>query len=932
MVDKWQPGRLYFPGDLVRPVGSGDIDNTGLENLDFQQGDTGWTFSSNTTGADEISENGNAFVGTWSALVQDNGTGSPKTMINAGRQAVKPGEPVKITIYVKCLQVPDDTSCRAVIHWFNGAGQELAPSYSFTAPTGFLRGTQAQGVWVGLTVIGTAPAEAVEFAPGAEFYWFPDGQWAIGKVVVDAATQEAPNPLIFRATQAAAGYSGNSEPAWPDTVGQTVADNEVTWTAVANNFIVWEARRILVTGSVQPSWPVGVPGASVPDGSINWMLDPRRVTDENLPQSPIVMLGASKIFAADGDIIRFSATVNPLDWTTREDAGFLPVGLQQYGSNPVTAIGLYRGNLAAFNTEGCQIWQIDPDPAAMTLLDAIPVPCRWPKTVQPVGDDLALLSNVGIRSLALVGASVNLQGGHFGQQVDPLVRELLSELVDAGLEPRSLYWPAHGQYWCIFGSEALVLTINGPGKDKRSWSRYTFPGPIDHWTILGNDLYLRSGDLVWRMSDDAIYDDERPDTTTTVFAVDVELGLVGAGLEVGWEDSGSRAFGSTTPAPPHVVAGFLLEGLYVDPDTFSDPVFVARFAPGGDGEETIRNETIAAYAQRGATLIVEHPGGELELELSAATTPYGAGTDHLLAWDVDDPWPEADVGELRGVRLVDAATGEPELHSKMAVYAGRPYAPGPQELIGYEALSSAGSLMPAIFNGSVYQIGRLAFVKFAGWGTTNFFEIRCDDEATFNYLAGLIARGGYLRIEAPTGNTAEDGWIVYPFENATFGTPSTPPFQSDPPGYQSIYFPMGEDADGLTGGWTSTDITNETLLRVEWYVMSAEPALVGEDIVGVIQWPHLDLGEFGTDKELIAFDLVMRGRAAITIGWDETQQDYDPSGPWTEPYVVDGDTLPKDKIPLEVTGPSLALRLEFEPGQSWEWTAANLYVNDTRKR
>ena len=61
----------------------------------------------------------------------------------------------------------------------------------------------------------------------------------------------------------------------------------------------------------------------------------------------------------------YCATTNPLDWTSEADAGFLPIGLQSYGTNPFLAAGLYRSNLVFFNSQGLQMWQVDEDPANM---------------------------------------------------------------------------------------------------------------------------------------------------------------------------------------------------------------------------------------------------------------------------------------------------------------------------------------------------------------------------------------------------------------------------------------------------------------------------------------------------------------------------------------------------------------------------------------
>src|SRR5690606_11694723 len=125
------------------------------------------------------------------------------------------------------------------------------------------------------------------------------------------------------------------------------------------------------------------------------------------------------------------------------------------------------------------------------------------KSVQPVSNDLVFLTEQGIRNIGIAGASTNLQAGDFGKQVDPLAKAL----IESDVIPRGLYVPSLGQYWIIFGDEALVLTMNG-GKDDMSWSRYTFPEAITDWTVLGDDLYLRTeNNKVWRVSADALQDD-----------------------------------------------------------------------------------------------------------------------------------------------------------------------------------------------------------------------------------------------------------------------------------------------------------------------------------------------------------------------------------------------------------------------------------------
>jgi hypothetical protein len=216
-----------------------------------------------------------------------------------------------------------------------------------------------------------------------------------------------------------------------------------------------------------------------------------------------VAIASSKIFAGDDDIIGFSATVNPLDWSTLEDAGYLPFGLQNYGANPVRNLALYRANLVAFNAQGAQLWQVDEDPANMALLDAVPAASIFPRTGMPVMNDLIFLNPVGVRNFGIAGASTNLQAGGVGEPIDSLV---LAEIRAGTYVPHAIFVPAYGQYWLFFGPQAFVLTITGATKMR--WSRYVFPEAITDATLLGQDLYLRTAThKVWKV-DEAELDDD----------------------------------------------------------------------------------------------------------------------------------------------------------------------------------------------------------------------------------------------------------------------------------------------------------------------------------------------------------------------------------------------------------------------------------------
>jgi hypothetical protein len=101
----------------------------------------------------------------------------------------------------------------------------------------------------------------------------------------------------------------------------------------------------------------------------------------------------------------------------------------------------------------------------------------------------------------------------------------------------------------------------------------------------------------------------------------------------------------------------------------------------------------------------------------------------------------------------------------------------------------------------------------------------------------------------------------------------------------------------------------------------------GDEIIGLIQWPHLDLGSFGVEKQFIGFDLVATAPLGVNVSIGYDQRDLTRR---TADYLMEADSLPGKLVPIPVTAPSFDMRLTFEPGQRWEWNAACLYIQDRR--
>ena len=539
-IPKWTPGTAFILGDLVVPASNSIVLQEQPYNNSFEDGLTQW----NVTGVDctdaqaqanTVATSSESYDGTQSAtvmpfagngsLVTDNGNQVAAVYLtNTLLVPVNPGQVINFQMRARHEFVSDTSAVEAycalaAIAWYDASNVFINYSYALNVSAGS-NGLIGVGIfcqfvdsnWVILSGTGTAPTNA---AYAAAVCGMTTTQYAEQGVFIDYYTwdythQGYPTGLAFVCVQA--GTSGTVEPTWPVVAGNTVYDPNtagVEWEAEYASQITWTASSILTSGATQPTWPTTI-GASILDNDIEWTATDGRITDPNCPQSTVVTIASAKVYAADNDIIRFSATANAQDWTSSQDAGFIPFGLQAYGSEPCAGLGLYRSNLVAFNSLGYQMWQVDPDPTNIAILDAEPVGCDYPKSIIPVNNDLCFVSPVGIRNIGTAGASGNLQAGQFGKQVDPLVRALIKYANLNGYEIRGLFSPGTGQYWLIFGPTVIVLTING--NNTMSWSRYVFPAYIDSWTVQTGVLYLRAGDLVWELSADAYNDDVQQTT------------------------------------------------------------------------------------------------------------------------------------------------------------------------------------------------------------------------------------------------------------------------------------------------------------------------------------------------------------------------------------------------------------------------------------
>lgn len=470
----WQPGTLYQPGDIVVPITAPAPGATAVVNGDFSAGASGWTF---TGGAAYVSD-GHGFGGGVGCVRLPGNVANGQALNNTQLVIPVGGQITASCMIEQGASISGATRGWVEVQWYAADNTPIG-----TPDKGNEVEDGSSGAWKKSTVTATCPAGAAYCRAGIALWSVADHNHPIwgDALQVQGTFAGLPIGLAYRAVQSESGFSAASEPAWPPILGQQVIDNEVTWEAISATRVEWTAEPLYVSGTVEPDWPTGT-GEYVQDGTVLFRAVSRRVEDPNCPNTKIVAIAASKVFCADDDIVRYSATVSPLDWSSSDDAGYLPTGLQNYGSNPVAAMGLYRGNLIPFNAEAFQLWQVDEDPASMALLDALPMGSTQHHAMAAVSNDLFFLASQGVRTVGIAASSTNFQAGDVGMPIDPLVQDATRKAAQADATPMAAYVPSMGQYWLMFPRAEKVVppmppTITGSAPDGAqgvAWPGYAY--------------------------------------------------------------------------------------------------------------------------------------------------------------------------------------------------------------------------------------------------------------------------------------------------------------------------------------------------------------------------------------------------------------------------------------------------------------------------
>jgi len=264
-------------------------------------------------------------------------------------------------------------------------------------------------------------------------------------------------------------------------------------------------------------------GASViiPDATRHHYVDggpDTNIADGNCPRTGSIAVAAARIFAINGETVRYCAAGDARDWTTSSDAGFLPTGRQQNTKTACTAVGTFEDALVVFYPDRAQIWDVQVDPSANAIRKRINgVGTTESSTLAEFASDLVFLSPYGFRSMTVTQQTDRIDDTDIGVPIDTLVVPDIdtSAAVSATvrIDPFSVWIPQLGQMWTFFdnGTTSKVWAYTYSRSSKLAcWSDYTLPVRIKAAATVNGKVYLRSDNDLYQVDATAYTDDGEP--------------------------------------------------------------------------------------------------------------------------------------------------------------------------------------------------------------------------------------------------------------------------------------------------------------------------------------------------------------------------------------------------------------------------------------
>ncbi len=212
-----------------------------------------------------------------------------------------------------------------------------------------------------------------------------------------------------------------------------------------------------------------------------------------------------KILAPDpaNGYLRYCSTLNgPSDWTAVGDAGFEAVLQYVSGSREIIALGVHRGLAAVFFADAVQLWFLDADPANNQLRQVLYGPgTEFPGSVVNIYGDAHFLGRGGFSNLENAKITGEALYADIGDRIKTLSASIQSTDTPIGV------WSQKRAQWLLAVGTTIYCYANYPRAGTTSWMRWVLPVSVDAIAENEGTVYVRSGDVVYRLDDTIGRDD-----------------------------------------------------------------------------------------------------------------------------------------------------------------------------------------------------------------------------------------------------------------------------------------------------------------------------------------------------------------------------------------------------------------------------------------
>ncbi|HRP25394.1 hypothetical protein [Thauera sp.] len=206
----------------------------------------------------------------------------------------------------------------------------------------------------------------------------------------------------------------------------------------------------------------------------------------------------SKIFVGAGTVMFFSDNEDGDDFTNA-GAGFVDMAFRVGGGAKVRAFSDYERILAVFSDRAITTWKMDADPDNTAIVQTLrgfgTFAART--AIQFRGADVLFYDLSGIRSLRARDSSGTAQTADVGSPIDKLTSKAIEDLsVEQREFAAAIVEPRTGRIWFAIGDTIFVLSQYEATK-VTAWSTYKPGFQIEGIAVLGDRVYLRSGDTIY---------------------------------------------------------------------------------------------------------------------------------------------------------------------------------------------------------------------------------------------------------------------------------------------------------------------------------------------------------------------------------------------------------------------------------------------------